>query len=277
MLHGVGQERLKQLIATLTALPNLTLLVGLKGSQRVQWAKYLGSHFGCNTVVVDNKIDSIRELIDLAYKQTAKILYIIPEASKMSSGAKNALLKVTEEPPQQAHFCLILEQLDGFLTTLISRGTVLKLDSYSQSELQKYADEAGYNFEVPAFLRTPGEVDLFSSYNADDFNAYVYKVINHLTEASEANALKIANQFRYKDTEEQLWDPSLFMQAVSSELSNQCLGLVSIKEVTPKLQSAKITQRAINDLTINGINKRAVVDNWILNLQQALRGDIHWN
>lgn len=270
----VGQLKFQEMVKSLdfNKLPKLLILTGNKGSQRTQWAKWIGLQFNCNSIVVDNKIDSIREIINLAYQQTARTLYIIEDASRMSVGAKNALLKVTEEPPQQAHFCLILENLDGFLPTLISRGIHLPLGSYDEEVLQSYADSMNYGFCVPSFLRTPGEVDLFSTYDPKKFNDYVAKVVNSLALASEANALKIANQFRYKDSDDpNLWEPILFLQAVESYLCGQSIGeAVEVHQLLRNWNGIRVSAQAINDLRINGVNKKAVIDQWILKLQRAL-------
>lgn len=274
----VGQLHFQEIVKSfdLNKIPKLLILTGDKGSQRIQWAKWLGSQFNCNSIIVDNKIDSIREVINLAYQQTARTLYIIKDASKMSIGAKNALLKITEEPPQQAHFCLILENLDGLLPTLISRGVHLPLGIYSKKELQTYADFWYNDLSVPNFLRTPGEVDIFSTYDSKKFNDYVAKVVDSLAIASEANALKIANQFRYKETDDSnLWDPVLFLQAVEDYLYHQCIkGSIRVDQLLKNLKGIAVSARAINDLKINGVNKKAVIDQWILKLQRILRDEI---
>ena len=69
-------------------------------------------------------------MIELAYKQTEPIIYLIQDADKMSLGAKNSLLKVIEEPPQQAYFIMELQQIENTLDTIKSRCQEIKLDSY---------------------------------------------------------------------------------------------------------------------------------------------------
>ena len=49
----------------------------------------------------------------MAYKQTERIIYLIQNADKMSLNAKNSLLKLVEEPPQQAYIIMELQQIEN--------------------------------------------------------------------------------------------------------------------------------------------------------------------
>ncbi len=265
-VERVRLNEFSELVHNLKKLPACTILLGRKGSQRISWAYYLGECFDCNVVVVDGKIDSIREIIDLAYQQTSPMLYVIPNAEKISVGAKNALLKVTEEPPQQAHFCLILDQLEGFLPTLISRSVVLNMGTYKPEDLQSYAAD----FKIPPFVETPGEVDEVKSYDMQSFEDVVNKMVLYLKEAGKANALKIGLNLKYKEVDNSaLWDPELFMRAFMNSFAEYWIKQQPV--MVRKVQ--RVTSHAINDLHINGINKRAVVDSWILDIHVLVSTD----
>ena len=55
----------------------------------------------------------INKVIELAYKQTEPIIYLIQNADRMSLNAKNSLLKLVEEPPNNAYVFMELQQMEN--------------------------------------------------------------------------------------------------------------------------------------------------------------------
>jgi len=84
---------------------------------------------------IDKSVDSIRNMLDTAYKVADDVVYIIDNADSMSQAAKNALLKVTEEPPRRAYIIMVVENIKNIPETLVSRGTVFIINPYSKEEL----------------------------------------------------------------------------------------------------------------------------------------------
>lgn len=54
-------------------------------------------------------------------------MYVFKDCDNMSNAAKNALLKVIEEPPQQAYFVMLLKSTSNTLATILSRGMLISL------------------------------------------------------------------------------------------------------------------------------------------------------
>ena len=103
------QSRIEQLITDRT-FPRFSILVGPKGSGKKTFANWIITKIvrqealSYSQVCPDVKIDTIRQIIESAYKTISTNIYVIPDADTMSNAAKNALLKVTEEPPNNAYF-----------------------------------------------------------------------------------------------------------------------------------------------------------------------------
>ena len=107
--------------------PRFSIIIGEKGSGKKTLATEIRHQLFANEVVTDTKVDSIREIIELAYKVNDTTVYIIPDCDNMSSAAANALLKVTEEPPKNAYFILTCENEENLLQTIRSRGVTYML------------------------------------------------------------------------------------------------------------------------------------------------------
>ena len=107
--------------------PRFAIFIGEKGSGKKCLASTIADYLKYPISFVDTKVDSIREVINTAYKVDAPIIYVITDCDNMSSAAANALLKVTEEPPRNAYFILTCENEENLLQTIRSRGVTYML------------------------------------------------------------------------------------------------------------------------------------------------------
>ena len=87
-------------------------------------------------------VDDIREQIveDSFYKPfaSAKKIYLVPDAEKMTAGAQNALLKTLEEPPSYVTILLLSNNESAFLPTILSRVVQLPLQPVSDVAIKRY-------------------------------------------------------------------------------------------------------------------------------------------
>ncbi|MBL1680403.1 hypothetical protein ELD14_28950, partial [Klebsiella pneumoniae] len=81
----------------------------------------------------------VREVIDNSYSCYTKTMYCLSNADNMRSQAKNAMLKITEEPPENAYFCITAIDESSLLDTIKSRAQVLRMNEYLPSEISEYA------------------------------------------------------------------------------------------------------------------------------------------
>ena len=263
----IGQTKVLENIKRIANgnFPRFSIICGQKHGGKKLIAKEIAKTLNAQLISTDVKVDTIRDIIKLAYKQTEPTVYLLADADKMSLAAKNALLKITEEPPQKAYFIMTITDINNTLQTLRSRGTILNLDPYTPDELLRYADEKGYDLNeaeehiVTNICTVPGEIDLIVRYNIIEFYKFVETVIKNIGVVNGANAFKIASRFNYKEGDGG-WDISLFFKAIMYA-SRQLMIETPSRELKDTI---KVTSKYLSQLNINGVNKSSTVDMWIL-------------
>lgn len=279
----IGQENLikqfQNLVDDKTVLfPRFIILVGNKGSGKKLLAntlhKMIVDSLSYNDVVnkcvlEDTKVDTIRSMIADAQKAIEPVLYIIPDADTMSTTAKNAMLKITEEPPQNAWFVITLENENNTLATIRSRGQMYRLEPYSPETIVQYAkDKFGISdvteMEIIADIcETPGEVDVLYKTGIIPLYDYVNLVVDNIAECNGSNAFKIANKIALKN-EEDKFDLKLFWKTFMKICSDKLRSENDIKYA----DGIKVTSEYLQQLNITGINKSATFDTWLLSIRE---------
>lgn len=269
------KERLQNLIQERT-FPRFSILVGPKGSGKKTLANWIITKIvrqealSYSQVCPDVKIDTIRQIIENAYKTISTNIYVIPDADEMSNAAKNALLKVTEEPPNNAYFIMTLEDENNTLETIRSRGTVFHMDRYTPDEIFEYYWTVGDMSNDAELVRdiceTPGEVkkciDMCKG-TIQSFYDYVQLVVDNIAEVSLANAFKISSKIALKDGDEG-YDLNLFWRAFQ-KICLEIATTVKEPEIIMKYGTWSITTaKFARKLRSKGINKQMLFDNWIL-------------
>ena len=77
MLEIIGQEHLKQTFKDMKELPPLTILLGPKGSGKTLFSKYVTQLYGYAYIIVNNKINDIRQMIDETVALDVPTVYYI--------------------------------------------------------------------------------------------------------------------------------------------------------------------------------------------------------
>ena len=87
-------------------------------------------------------VDDIRKQVngDVALKpySSARKVYFIPEAEKMTVQAQNALLKTLEEPPSYAVIILLTSNVNTLLPTILSRCVTLHMKPVPDAVVRDY-------------------------------------------------------------------------------------------------------------------------------------------
>lgn len=262
----VGQQNLiKQIDWMISAncFPRFSIFTGERGSEMNSFPPYIADCMKANHVFAsDNKIDTVRELIKQAYKIHDITVFSIRDVDDMSIPAKNALLKVTEEPPNNAYFILTMEDANNTLDTIRSRATLFTLEKYKPSEITEYA-QATYQDNIELYRElcaTPGEVDLLYKMGAEDFYYYVEKVVENIATVNGANSFKIAEKLALKD-EEDKYDLKLFWKT----FIRVCSKRGSFRDYF----GIAITSDALKQLRIRGVNKQMLFDEWLLEIRSS--------
>lgn len=277
MTKMIGQERIQERVLNLiesNKFPRFCLLVGEQGSGRKTIAQWIGEQLDAVVDMCGIDVDSVRNVIEHSYNTSQPMLYIFPDADNMSLAAKNALLKVTEEPPRNARFIMTVMSTSNVLPTIESRAFVLRTDSYSIRDIVKYYREivTSYRGEVAVreewrdifakYCSTPGDVNLLCSYDIDEFDKFVHTVVQNIDKVSGSNSFKIGSRLDL-GTDEKKYDLALFWKAFIVVCFDS-LASNPFKYIS----GVTITSRYKDELRLAGINKQMCFDNWLLDIRK---------
>lgn len=274
----IGQKNLIEKINSFDKLSRFSIFVGQKGSgKKTLLIEYVYPMLKAQDysiyIVQDIKIDSIREMISDAYKMH-KVLFVITDADNMSIGAKNAMLKIVEECPNDNYFIMTLEDENTTLNTIRSRAAIYHMDTYSKEELKEYADAIEKNMSHVDICETPGDINLLYAMNPDGFYEYVIKVVDNIAKVSGSNSFKIAEMIAFKQEDEEKYDLKLFWKAFIKECMNRANELLienKSQEGIDYMIGARDTSRALRRLLTRSINRQMLFDKWILDIREDWR------
>lgn len=269
----IGQENL---LATIDkhiqegTFPRFAIIVGPEGSGKRLVVKHIQEQMS-NVELLEfgTSANDVRDAIKMSYKTTKKALYFFPDSDSMSATAKNALLKVTEEPPNNVYFIMTLESEHNTLDTILSRGTLYQMEPYANLDIAQYAvdtdkitTEEELNI-VRDVCSTPGDVNVLLDTGIQNFYNYVEKVVDNIAEVSGANSFKIADKIALKDNAEG-YNLKLFWQIFMRVCLNRWDGSKEKRYV----DAIEVTLHSLKELNIKGINKSGLFDLWILDVRK---------
>ncbi len=272
----IGQTQLLQeLNIILNRYPKFSIIVGPKGSGKKTIVEYICKQLNLPIVNFGTAIEEVRKIIDLSYEQKNPICYVCADADEMSLGAKNCLLKITEEPPNNAYFILTLQSMANTLETISSRGTIFTLDPYSKQDLIEYIKLKGYPFNYSDLIcnicSTTGEIDELLKNKEDFYLQQFYKfaqtVAYKIQEPKSGNIFKISKQVKTK-TNPDGYDPILLFKTVRNLYIEKAIETKQVQYIN----AANVTTICLQDLQIAVLSTVATIDMWIMNVRKALGG-----
>lgn len=274
-----GQKKLIDKIDRLIEnddLPRYIIIQGPTGSGKHLIGDYISRKLNALLVPCDITVDAVREIIDISYTLTEPTVYLWPDTQKMSVSAKNAVLKVTEEPPQQAYFIMTVDSTTNMLNTLVSRGYVLDILPYTIDDLleyinYKYSDMPDKTKNLIVDLASNiGDVIKFANMDIKRLNDIVDTLCNNIGNVNLANELKITTLLKFKsdDKDEDKIDPLVFMKAVMIRFSEYMISDYNLLYA----DLINLTSKYMSDVNSKSLNRQAVVDNWILQMHLLANG-----
>ncbi len=243
------------------AVPRFIILSGEEGSGRLTLAKIILNVLNAKGIIMGNSISDVRDTIEQAYYITQTTCYIFRNADDMKAEAKNALLKVVEEPPNNAYFIMTVHNIDNMLGTIRSRGTVIKMEPYTREELKSYKDDA----QLLDYCSNIGQMQI-DIQALDKAEVCVADVICALQLRSGTKLLKSCTQLQAKQTDTDKVDALLFMRIFEKEL----LTAESVFSIAcwPFISKCK------QELNRSTINKRASIEVMLVNILEVLKNEI---
>lgn len=152
-MYLVGQEKNKELIDN-GKLDNANFII-IKGPTnygKTYLTKYIANHYEMDYVLLDNKVDTIRQLVESSNKDN-NCLYHFKDFDKSSAAAKAALLKIAEETPKGVKI-VVTTSAYNFLGTLVSRAYNMNISAYTSENIEEYINILKFDNELLNRLKT---------------------------------------------------------------------------------------------------------------------------
>lgn len=242
------------------SVPRFIIISGAEGSGRLTLAKVIIKMINASGVIMGNSIDDVRTTIENAYTITDTTCYIFRNADDMRNEAKNALLKVVEEPPNNAYFIMTVQNIDNMLGTIKSRGTVLDMEPYSRNELESLCmDEL-----LLEYCSTPGQLKIDKN-EVENAENCADEIINALIDKSGTRLLKSTTQLRTKKTGTDKIDCDLFFRIFQNRLLN------TMKSNLIKF-NPYILSNCKRQLSRSTINKKASIECMLIQILEDIKG-----
>ncbi len=224
-MYLVGQTKNLDLIKNWTTMPSFLIVQGNNDMGKTYFIKYLCKKYGLGYMLLDNKVDTIRKLVSTT-KPNGNIVYHFKDFHLASLGAKNALLKITEEPLQGNYIAISgLKQID----TLESRARILKMQPYSDKELHDFIDKSSldkniverllkYNFRTPSTLLKYGSLE-----DIDDILSFAEYTVTDILHLNQTDINKIASKFDRSYEKGKIDKALVFVEILCNLLESQML------------------------------------------------------
>ena len=265
----VGQKELLNQIDTLISnkkFPKFSIIIGEQGYGKHTICKYIAEGLGLDYLLFNNKIDDLRQFIDVISTQASPYIYVLQDGDSMSLGAKNSILKIVEEVPSQAYVILLIDNRNSALATLISRAFVFELNNYSKEELVEYCNLKGYSNPEQLILvaNCPGELDIASKVDVNSIISFAEKLIDNVKYASLPNVMKVASKIN--GTDDDGYDLRLFLNAMYSVMVNRLENERNNSQLKIYRDICLLISEYSYKLRMRSSNLKYIVDSFIINL-----------
>ena len=196
-LRGTGKKDIGLLLTK--ALFCESLIDGYKPCETCHNCRRInsGNHPDVHLVEPDGlsiKVEQIRNLqAEFSKKgvESAKKVYLIVHADKMSISASNSLLKFLEEPSTQTVAFLLTEQPQRMLPTIVSRCQILTFQPLSPNVMVKQLIENGVQpGKAPLLAQLTNNLEEALELNVDEWFAQAQKIVVKLYEVLKKGPLE---------------------------------------------------------------------------------------
>ena len=196
----IGQERLIEQLKSYSykSFPRSLMLVGPKGSGKHTLAEEIGNML--NLTITDITDNLSLDTIELINRQLSPYLYLI-DMSKLNERKQNIILKFIEEPTNNTHLILLVDNKNKLLETITNRCVVYELAPYPRDVLRTFAetkDEQVINLMLQV-CTTPGQIKTASFFDIKGIFDLASKLVNQIDKLTYAQVIEMVDLFNYKD------------------------------------------------------------------------------
>lgn len=278
----IGQETLKNQFLNMIEIdtvPRFLILEGAKGSGKFTFCKWLANKMRAFLVTPELSVESVREVVRNCYIASGETLYVFRDADKMSAAAKNALLKVTEEPPRQAHFVMTVTNAENALETLKSRATVISMWPYPLEQREKHLDsylkKNGVNLDngeretILMASENLGQIERLVRMDVKELYFFCSQVADNIQSVTGVNAFKICQRLKIKEDGDE-YDIDLFFLMLRRVLIEHVLdNPQDMDSVKKYCNMILVSSKYERETTLTGVKKDATLDMWVLAMRDV--------
>ena len=272
----IGQKNLLSTISKMIdndKFPSFSIIVGAEGSGKKTLAREIVSMLRATHINVENKIDDIRNFIELNNSQTSKIVYILYDMETASLEAKNSLLKVLEEPAKNSHIILLTNSKESLLSTILSRGVIFEIEPYYEEDFKEYVKSREIKKDLTKYLKVCnniGELETAFDVDIDKYIDTTYKMVVNMKVATLSELLLVPNKLELSFDKN---DMSLFINSLQYNLNRVAKSQidkdkVSIENIINVSKGLGVLRRQLN---FKSMNKKYLLDEFFINMWRELR------
>lgn len=202
----IGQSKIISVLKN--RIPNSLLLLGKSGSGKTTLANYLSEQLSADFAVVEDlNIAEIKNITENANYVSYRRVYCIENVQDMTPLVQNVLLKTLEEANSKITFVLCATTKENILPTILSRCTIIKMDSYTEKELRHYSETRAGNIDI-SYCKTPGDITykkyLIEAGIYDELMKLADLITTKITKANTANVFNIINRLETMDCDKKM-------------------------------------------------------------------------
>ena len=252
------------------AVPRFMIISGAKGSGKTTLSKEIARRMRAYLVECELSVDAVREAVKNCYKCAGTTVYLFRDADKMSTAAKNAMLKITEEPPRQAHFIVTVQNSENMLETLRSRATNIQMAPYSSEELDVFYNEHTLkrNRIIREVCDVPGMMLDMEKIEVAELIDFCRTIVDNIQQVTGVNAFKIVQRIRLKE-DGPGYDPDLFFHCMMYVLLRSIVGTMDKQKQFTLARMANVTSKYHLEFNMAGLKKDATLDMWVLEMREC--------
>lgn len=246
-------------------LHHCNLIQGPKGSGKRTILQYVAQKLKYEFVELGGGVADARGLIEKCVcVSKPTIYYMVGDTATIQ--AQNALLKLMEEPPQNAYIFVGVTDSYNVLGTIRSRSHAIYLAAYDFVQLKRYCNIKQVDEHliktICEVVDTPGAINRVLELNFTELYEYVTKVYNNILTVTTGNAFKICNSIGFKD-EKDKYPVDLFLEIFRSVAADHMS-----EDYYRGAALIEYTSIALADLRVRGANKPLIFDIWVLNVRK---------